>query len=93
MTLAPVMGTQLLAFPGRDPTDYICLHRGIVRLLYSYLISYFYLSAKFSFRFHLEHGMIHPDFIPTTEMIADCLTKSVPAPKVRFCREQMGVLA
>jgi len=41
----------------------------------------------------VEHGMIHPDFIPTTEMIADCLTKSVPAPKVRFCREQMGVLA
>jgi len=41
----------------------------------------------------VEHGMIYPDFIPTMEMIADCLTKSVPALKVRFCREQMGVLA
>jgi len=41
----------------------------------------------------VEHGMITPDFIPTADMIADCLTKSVPAPKVRFCREQMGVLA
>jgi len=41
----------------------------------------------------VENGMICPDFIPTLEMIADCLTKSVPAPKVRFCREQMGVLA
>ena len=39
----------------------------------------------------VENGMICPDFIPTLEMIADCLTKSVPAPKV--CREQMGVLA
>jgi hypothetical protein len=41
----------------------------------------------------VEHGMLCPDFIPTGDMIADCLTKSVPAPKVRFCREQMGVLA
>jgi len=41
----------------------------------------------------VEHGMLTPDFIPTGEMIADCLTKCVPAPKVRFCREQMGVLA
>jgi hypothetical protein len=41
----------------------------------------------------VEHGMINPDFIPTGEMIADCLTKCVPAPKVRFCREQMAVLA
>ena len=41
----------------------------------------------------VEHGMLTPDFIPTADMIADCLTKSVPAPKVRFCREQMGVLA
>jgi len=37
--------------------------------------------------------MVNPDFIPTGDMIADCLTKCVPAPKVRFCREQMGVLA
>jgi len=41
----------------------------------------------------VEHGMLNPDFIPTGDMIADCLTKSVSAPKVRFCREQMGVLA
>ena len=49
-------------------------------------------------RFHwlrdkVEHGMINPNFIPTTEMIADSLTKCIPAPKVRFCREQMGILA
>ena len=36
----------------------------------------------------VEHGMLNPDFIPTGDMIADCLTKCVPAPKVRFCREQ-----
>ena len=41
----------------------------------------------------VEHGMVNPDFIPTGEMLADCLTKCVPAPKVRFCREKMGVLA
>jgi len=29
----------------------------------------------------VENGVICPDFIPTLEMIADCLTKSVPAPK------------
>ena len=40
----------------------------------------------------VEHGMLNPDFIPTGDMIADCLTKSVPTPKVRFCREQMGVI-
>ncbi len=40
----------------------------------------------------VEHGMLNPDFIPTGEMIADCLTKCVPASKVRSCREQMGVL-
>src|SRR5258705_13976331 len=31
----------------------------------------------------VEHGMLNPDFIPTGDMIADCLTKSVPAPKVQ----------
>jgi len=31
MTLTPAVGTQLLASPSRDPTDYICLHRGEVR--------------------------------------------------------------
>jgi len=41
----------------------------------------------------VEHDMLNLDFIPTGDMIADCLTKSVPAPKVHFCREQMGVLA
>lgn len=41
----------------------------------------------------VEYGMLCPDFIPSGDMIADCLTKCVPAPKVRFCREQMGVLA
>jgi len=41
----------------------------------------------------VENGMICPDFIPTLEMIADCLTKSVPAAKACFCGEQMGVLA
>ena len=33
--------------------------------------------------------MVNPDFIPTGDMIADCLTKCVPAPKVGFCREQI----
>jgi len=47
----------------------------------------------FWLRDKVEHGMLNPDFIPTGEMIADSLTKCVPAPKVRFCREQMGVLA
>jgi hypothetical protein len=32
----------------------------------------------------VEHGMINPDFIPTGDIIADCFTKCVPAPKVRF---------
>jgi hypothetical protein len=41
----------------------------------------------------VEHSMIYPDFIQTAERIADCLTRSVPVPKVCFCREQMGVLA
>ena len=40
----------------------------------------------------MEHGLLIPDFIPTGDMIADCLTKSVPAPKIRLCREQMEVL-
>jgi len=41
----------------------------------------------------VEYGLLNPDPIPTRDMIADCLTKSVPAFKVHFCREQMGVLA
>jgi len=44
-------------------------------------------------RHKVENGMMCPDFIPILEIIADCLTKSVPASKVHFCREQMGVLA
>lgn len=40
----------------------------------------------------VERGMIYPEFIPTAEMIADIFTMAVPAPKVRYCREQMGVL-
>ena len=51
-----------------------------------------HLDLRFNWlRDKVEHGMI--DFIPTTEMIADSLTKCIPAPKVRFCREQMGILA
>src|SRR5260221_14652620 len=34
-------------------------------------------------RDEVEHGMLNSDFIPTGDMIADCLTKSVPAPKVQ----------
>ena len=40
----------------------------------------------------VERGIIAPEFCPTAEMIADNLTKAVPAPKVKYCREQMGVL-
>ena len=48
-------------------------------------------------RFHwlrnkVDEGVIQPEYIPTLEMIADNLTKSVPAPKVKYCREQMGVI-
>ena len=41
MTLAPAVGTQLLVFPGRDPTDYIHLRCGELHLLYSCLIYHF----------------------------------------------------
>jgi len=41
----------------------------------------------------VEHGMLNPDFIPTGDMIADCLTKSVPAPKVHFCRGCLGLIS
>jgi len=45
------------------------------------------------FKDKVKNGMICPEFIPTQEMIADCLTKSVPASKVCSCREQMSVMA
>ena len=40
----------------------------------------------------VENGIIAPEYVPTAEMIADNLTKAVPAPKVKYCREQMGIL-
>jgi len=40
----------------------------------------------------LENRIIAPEYVPTAEMIADNLTKAVPAPKVKYCREQMGIL-
>ena len=43
-------------------------------------------------RDQVERLVIKPDPIPTAEQVADMLTKCVPVPKVRFCREQMGVL-
>ncbi len=35
--------------------------------------------------------MITPSFVPTTEQVADILTKPLPAAQVQFCREQMGI--
>ena len=40
----------------------------------------------------VENGTIAPEYVPTAEMIADNLTKAVPASKVKYCREQMGIL-
>ena len=40
----------------------------------------------------VENGTIAPEYIPTAEMIADKLIKAVSAPKVKYCREQMGIL-
>ena len=40
----------------------------------------------------VENGTVAPEYVPTAEMIADNLTKAVPAPKVKYCREQMGIL-
>jgi len=40
----------------------------------------------------VNNQVIAPEYIPTGEMVADNLTKSVPVPKVKYCREQMGVL-
>ena len=34
---------------------------------------------------------ITPDYIPTAEQIADLLTKPLPAPKIQFCRDGMGI--
>jgi hypothetical protein len=35
--------------------------------------------------------IIHPSYIPTAEQVADILTTALPATKVQFCREQMGI--
>ena len=35
--------------------------------------------------------IVNPEYIATNEMIADLLTKSVPAPKVADLREMMGL--
>ena len=43
-------------------------------------------------RDQVEYGVISPEYIPTADMIADIFTKSLPVPKVRFCRESLGVL-
>ena len=39
----------------------------------------------------VEAGRIKPSYIPTADMLADCLTKPLPAPKVAFCRTGMGI--
>ena len=35
--------------------------------------------------------MISPSFVPTAEQVADILTKPLPAAKVQFCRDRMGI--
>ncbi len=35
--------------------------------------------------------MITPSFVPTTEQVADILTKPLPAAKVEYCRRMMGI--
>lgn len=40
----------------------------------------------------VDRDIMAPEYIPTAEMTADILTKAVPAPKVKFCREAMGIL-
>ncbi|GBE78927.1 predicted protein [Sparassis crispa] len=39
----------------------------------------------------VEAGRIAPVYIPTAEMIADILTKPLPAAKIIYCREMMGL--
>ena len=39
----------------------------------------------------VEAGHIKPRYIPTGEMVADALTKPLPAPKVCYCRSRMGI--
>ena len=39
----------------------------------------------------VEAGKIKPSYIPTGEMVADALTKPLPAPKVLYCRKKMGI--
>lgn len=40
----------------------------------------------------VEAGKIKPVHVPTAEMVADVLTKPLPAPKVAYCRTMMGVV-
>jgi hypothetical protein len=39
----------------------------------------------------VENGYITPNYIPTAKQIADLLTKPLAAPKVKFCRDGMGI--
>jgi hypothetical protein len=39
----------------------------------------------------VSDGCITPDYLPSSEQIADLLTKPLAAPKVQFCRDSMGI--
>lgn len=43
-------------------------------------------------RDQIENNIIKVDYIPTTEMVADSLTKAVPGPKTQFCSSKMGLI-
>ena len=42
-------------------------------------------------RERVQRGDVTVDYLDTTYMVADSLTKAVPEPKMVFCRKAMGV--
>ena len=42
-------------------------------------------------RDQIEQGTINVQYCPTEKMIADAMTKCVSAPKLKFCRDEMGI--
>ena len=55
-----------------------------------------YRSKHIAVQFHFvreraARGEVKFSYVPTNLMVADALTKPVPEPKLRYCREKMGV--
>lgn len=83
-----------LGYPPTSPTTLLCDNQGAIALQKNPLFQS--RSKHFENKYHWIRGKVSdstlvPVYIPTSDMLADFLTKSLPRPKHAFCGEHLNL--